>query len=251
MTSWRWSPAWTVERDRDRAVLSAGADHRYALTDVDRQEQGALRAWAAGATIEGHSDLADTLRTLGVLVPDAPTGRPLAWTLEHPLAGAIQAAVANLPPAAGGRPVLVRSDADLALVVRDGPTTPAVPAGPHLLVDVATHHTLSLGPYVVPGDTACLGCLDERVRLGWGEAAVPPEPAAGGYVALVAALVATELRAAADGAPTTVNATAAFDLRTGARTDHRLLRVPWCPLCGEGPRPGGLDLSAVGLEERP
>lgn len=36
-------------------------------------------------------------------------------------------------------------------------------AKPHPLVHLAFHHTLSLGPLVFPGETACVACLQGRV----------------------------------------------------------------------------------------
>lgn len=44
---------------------------------------------------------------------------------------------------------------------------------PHLFVDIAYDHTLSLGPLVFPGETSCLGCFIGRITRNWGDAEPP------------------------------------------------------------------------------
>jgi bacteriocin biosynthesis cyclodehydratase domain-containing protein len=49
---------------------------------------------------------------------------------------------------------------------------------PHLLLDLAYHHTAAIGPFVVPGAGACLACLAVRAGRRWGDPPPPPHPAA-------------------------------------------------------------------------
>jgi bacteriocin biosynthesis cyclodehydratase domain-containing protein len=49
---------------------------------------------------------------------------------------------------------------------------------PHLLLDLAYHHTAAIGPFVVPGAGACLACLAVRAGRRWGDPPPPPRPAA-------------------------------------------------------------------------
>ncbi|MFD1148772.1 hypothetical protein, partial [Saccharothrix hoggarensis] len=71
---------------------------------------------------------------------------------------------------------------DVVLVVRTTGTLADLVAlrepKPHLLLDLAYHHTASLGPFVVPGASACLGCLAVRARYRWGDPEPPARPAA-------------------------------------------------------------------------
>jgi bacteriocin biosynthesis cyclodehydratase domain-containing protein len=49
---------------------------------------------------------------------------------------------------------------------------------PHLLLDLAYHHTAAIGPFVVPGSGACLACLAVRAGRRWGDPPPPPHPGA-------------------------------------------------------------------------
>ncbi|RZL64508.1 MAG: hypothetical protein EOP81_08100 [Variovorax sp.] len=134
---------------------------------------------------------------------------------------------------------------DLVLVIRSNCNwqdalaryADAAPQQPHLLVDLAYHHTVSLGPYVVPGDTACVACLGHRVAHRWGDLPMPAAPAVQQHEALVTALV----RQALHGEPGTaarlawVERVVSLDLRSLASTQDRVFRHPWCPVCSAQP----------------
>src|SRR5206468_1396254 len=46
---------------------------------------------------------------------------------------------------------------------------------PHLFLDLAYEHTVSLGPLVFPGLTSCVACLKGRIESRWGDHLPPPE----------------------------------------------------------------------------
>ncbi len=62
--------------------------------------------------------------------------------------------------------IIVRTSGRLAQVMEDYEKI----TSPHLFVDIAYDHTLSLGPLVFVGETACLGCFLGRVTRNWGDA---------------------------------------------------------------------------------
>jgi bacteriocin biosynthesis cyclodehydratase domain-containing protein len=124
--------------------------------------------------------------------------------------------------------VYVRTTATLGETAR---LAAAGPPGPHLLVDAAYHHTLSLGPLVVPGDTSCLSCLVLRVWPSWGDDPPPSQPAATRRPGLLSAVVAAEIDKVAAGDTGLVNRTVAVNLITWRTTEGTLLKAPWCPEC--------------------
>lgn len=167
-------PAWRVLRQGEGLVLHAGADLAYLLPDVPEAEARALvELFATGGSPDRlGAPLRAQLRSLGALRPAALP--PAAPTVGVRVVGAEPARLRDHFP---GHP-----DPDLVLVVRTTGTLGDL-AGlreprPHLLLDLAYHHTASLGPFVVPGASACLGCLAVRARRRWGDPEPPPEPAA-------------------------------------------------------------------------
>jgi bacteriocin biosynthesis cyclodehydratase domain-containing protein len=108
-----------------------------------------------------------------------------------------------------------------------------MPAQPHLLVDISYHHTLALGPYVVPGQTACVYCLGNRVLRRWGEAVVPTMPAVAAQPARIAALVAPLLDQPAL-LLGYLERSVWLDLHRLHGERDRVLRLPWCPACQGG-----------------
>jgi bacteriocin biosynthesis cyclodehydratase domain-containing protein len=104
---------------------------------------------------------------------------------------------------------------------------------PHLLVDLAYHHTLSIGPLVWPGDTACLGCFGGRIRHLWGDPTPPAAPRALAALPLAASLVQTELDVFRErgSCPALVERAVVLDLETLTTRVERVHRLPWCPFC--------------------
>lgn len=244
---WRRSPGWSVEIDAGTLTARAGADEAYVLTDLSEAATAEVaRHWSGTAEQYALSSAArqalDQLVLLGALKPaPAPAGATLRVAvafagLEQPVLR--RALVEALGDAEGMQPsdldgaglvVLVRTTATLAEAGSAG----ADCSVPHLFVDVAYHHTVSLGPLVVPGDTACLGCLAGRVTQRWGDPAPPPDPAATHLAQLVAGLVSVELERVAAGRSELANRTIAFDLDRWRLLDETVLRLPWCQHCGE------------------
>lgn len=234
-------PGWTLERSDGALLLTAGADLRYTMADVPEAVAAeVMAAWHAGgldraAMSAPAGEVVDQLATAGAVRAVAgggPSPAPAAWAfVGTAVEGFVPAgAVAGREAAAHAAVVvLVRTTATLAELA-------AAAAGlcvPHLVADVAYHHTVSVGPMVVPGQTACVGCLAGRVSARWGDDRPPPEPAAARSPA-AAAIVAEEAARAAAGASRLVNRTVAVDLATWRAVDEAVLRLPWCAWCGGG-----------------
>ena len=257
----RWSPTWALEptgTEADRApgrdttvVLSAGADRRVAIDGVDEAQRAAIERWSAGAAVtvttgapgvNGDGDdgdysgdgpgsrrqavarLLDRLVELGVVVPSTAPGPPTVVADDHATAGALGDLLTE-----GGA-------AGMSVLVRTGARWPAVPPGRlHVGVDLSLHHTVVLGPLVIPGASACLACLDARVARRWSSPTVPAEPAIRRRLPVVAALLDVQLALVAAGTSPLVNATIAWNLETGTTDRQSLYKLAGCPHCDTGP----------------
>jgi len=104
---------------------------------------------------------------------------------------------------------------------------------PHLLLDLAYEHTISLGPLEFPGLTACVACLKGRLESRWGDDPPPPEPhSTTQLLSLAEAWVSVELNnlfAAQD--YFLVNKPLVMDIQSRSITANTLLTVPLCPYC--------------------
>ncbi len=227
-------------------MLSAGADRVYALDGLD--EVAALEllgAWEGGAVelgtlSESARSAAEELIGTGALEGDGvpePQSLEVRWVGERdePLDAHLTAGFSEssaLCEADGDAHLLlfVRTTGRLLEVYESARPEPT----PHLLLDLAYHHTVSLGPLVLAGETACLACLAGRVGSLWGDPEPPPRPAILDSPALAAALAVRELERAAAGDVRLANATAAYDLDAHGVTVGSVYRLPWCPVCGDG-----------------
>lgn len=237
--------SWTLEREGDDLVVHAGADLRYAIADIaPSAADEVLAAWRSGdfagvSRSQASAEIVDQLATVGALRPATVPGGSAFSTVVH-FAGrpvpALARAIAATDSGAGDATlaVLVRTDATLA----DLAALAATMETAYLVVDVAYHHTVALGPLVVRGETACAGCLAGRISARWGDSRPPPEPAAT-HVPVVAAVVAHEVAKVAAGTSLLVNRTVAVDLDRWHTVEETLLRLPWCPMCGDGGATGG------------
>lgn len=233
-------PAWSITREGGTLRVRAGADHLFALDDIADDVATALlaRPLFRPATAGAGAGIFDQLVTLGAVRPAiSAAGDPMETSLVW--AGDPVAAVADGVGAHLASAVLSDRPASLVVYIRTTATLGATaelaaagPAVPHLLVDAAYHHTVSLGPLVVPGDTSCLSCLVMRVSTGWGDEPPPPRPAATRRPDLLAAVVAAEIDKVAGGDTGLVNRTVALNLTTWRTTEGTLLKAPWCPACG-------------------
>lgn len=182
-------PAWHAQVRDEGLVVYAGADLAYLIPDLPRAVAVAL-AGLFEPVLRGVARTVDEsrlgepvrrhvaqLRTLGALRPAGlpndearPAGVGTRFVGEAP-AGLVE----RLPH---------HDEPDLLLVVRTtGTLVDLVEVArettvPHLLLDLAYHHTAAIGPFVVPGAGACLACLAVRAGRRWGDPPPPPRPGA-------------------------------------------------------------------------
>ena len=250
------NPNWTLFLERDLLVLSAGGDETYLIDDVvdpalvRRIHQAYLSDNLAEIAADpACAGVVRQLLQLKAILPAraqiAPQRVGVAW-FGQPLP-ALTAKLASGSATEGTPPWLLSetpSDAtDILLLVRTNAgwqeTLKAyrdlAPQVPHLFVDLAYHHTLSIGPFVVPGETACLGCFANRVAHRWGDPPLPPRPAVNEEIDVAVAVLRRALLAedASPRAPLAfVERVTSLDLGTLRSQSSRLFQLPDCPTCG-------------------
>ena len=104
---------------------------------------------------------------------------------------------------------------------------------PHLFVDLTFHHIISIGPLVFPGATACLGCLQGRITIRWGDPAPPAQTKASTELKKIAgAVLELEIKKVFEEEDFfLVNRVAVLDTTNRTWENNKLLRVPVCPYC--------------------
>uniref|UniRef100_UPI003341CA46 TOMM precursor leader peptide-binding protein n=1 Tax=Castellaniella defragrans TaxID=75697 RepID=UPI003341CA46 len=261
MPLWINNPAWTL-LERQHAgqtllVLTAGSDESYIVDEAgsDDAVRRILAAWRDDrlAGLLDDPDCGAAVRQLqraGALIPARAVPQPGRYALTW--LGAPVPVLADALDAAGPASMPLRVDdadaASLLLIVRTNASwqealslyQTLAPKVPHLFVDVAYHHMVAVGPYVVPGETACMGCLGHRVAHRWGDLAMPAEPAAASRPRLLAELLAPLLAVRAGLFPF-IEHSISLNLQTLASTNDRVFRFPWCPVCrATGDEPAGM-----------
>lgn len=140
-----------------------------------------------------------------------------------------------------GIPITASDKYDLLILIRTSETFSdflrenhyAQLTKPHLLLDLAFNHIISIAPLVFPGVTACVACLEGRLAKRWGDTQPPPRPRATNELAnLAIEWLATELKKIFDDEDySLVNKTVVFDVQNRTMTTNKLLTVPLCPYC--------------------
>ena len=243
------SPGWTLFLDDGKLFASAGADEMYLLDALDRTEsERLLDAYRTGTLDEleaagpHHSQTIGRLIQAGALFRGSPAplrtlklsvlqcGEPVTDWHVHMLAQEGSGAWNWSGDA---------TTSDLCLVVRAGASLASVAEAtrglrvPHLLIDIGNQHTLSLGPLVKAGQTACLSCLAGKISRHWGDPPVPRVPQMTRQTQLVAALVAQQVRRFQQygTCPELIERLWSFDLNSLECRFDRLHQLPWCPRC--------------------
>lgn len=249
--------AWRLVDQDGVLVATAGGDQVWVVDDLPGEVAAELeRCWSndppTQEELSAHALRAvEQLRALGAIrpggLPAGPTIRVgLIWCGDEVPRFASHLGLLlddGLVPAI---------EADLAVVCRTTMTLaemaerlqePGVTI-PHLLVDLASQHTVALGPFVVPGFSACARCLTGRVSRRWGD---PPTPRAPGatrpaVAALAAGWVAAAVGAIADQRYHLIDTTQSFNPVTGEASSSPVLRWAGCPYCARAVTTGRVQL---------
>jgi hypothetical protein len=246
MTGLVADPSWRAEVREEGLLVHGGADAVYLLPDLAAPVAAELVALfnpeSSTVDVERLSPdarlLLPQLRGVGALRVAGLAG-PTARVAVRQVAGGADAVLAELHRQRACE-LVEQERADLEIVVRtDAPLRDLLPLAheyaearrPHLLCDLATRHTVVLGPLVVPGLTACLSCLVGRLASRWGDPTPPERPAALDEPALVAALLGRVLRTMTTGRYELVERTVALNLDDLSTSTEAVLPAGECPVC--------------------
>jgi hypothetical protein len=254
MTALVADPAWRAQVRAEGLLVFAGADLIYLVPDVPQADAHELAAVFDGRDVDLETlppsarAVVPQLQSLGALRPAAlpRSGDSRTLSIATQVLGDASPELANALTAAFppiSEPdmlVVVRTTARLAELVALG--AGLVRSGQiHVLLDLAFHHTIALGPLVVPGAGSCLECLARRAGHRWGDPKPPPAPKAAANPDLPISLTAHALRELGDGSLALLQRTIAYDLRTLTMTAEDVLPSADCETCAR-PHPGRITL---------
>lgn len=226
-------PSWRLERRADTIRCVGGPDELHVLSDLAAESLSSIEDWiSAGLVTAGSDELIDVrdfLVSIGAIGSPPTAGTALVWHNVGPtdLAARLRDAVDASVQLPDSLTVVVRSGGSLAELIDHA----ARLGGRQLLLDLTGHHTVSIGPFVTPGFTSCIGCYGTRLKNRWGDEPGPAEPGSQRWTAIAAELLAIHLDRITVRSSPLVNATINWDLHTGATSRDQLLRAPDCPTC--------------------
>jgi bacteriocin biosynthesis cyclodehydratase domain-containing protein len=254
---WFLNPCWKMAQMEGHLVINGGADEVYVVDEVaadaiDLLIEVCRRGDARRLSQDPRLGAAiRQLRRVGALVPQGVLNgerQSLAIRWQGKAVPALTETLASHgwhcheepppgPPGSDRLPgrenqpttqvltLIVRTTASWSDFLSNYHQSP--PAGVHLFIDLAYHHTLAVGPMVVLGQTACVACLGHRIVRRWGELSAPVDTAMLSRAAGVAALLAD----AAWLGPRLVERAITLDLRTLRTEASRVFMQPECPVC--------------------
>ncbi len=237
-------PAWHAQVRDEGLVVYAGADLAYLIPDLPRAVAVAL-AGLFEPVLRGVARTVDEsrlgepvrrhvaqLRTLGAL-------RPAGLPAEDAKPMGVGTRVVGEAPAGlvERLPMLPHNEnPDFLLVVRTtGTLTDLIEVArtaevPHLLLDLAYHHTAAIGPFVVPGAGACLACLAVRAGRRWGDPPPPPRPGALTYDFPIS-LAMQAIQNIRNGSLTLLDTVVTVNLDDFTTTRESVLPAAGCEIC--------------------
>lgn len=104
---------------------------------------------------------------------------------------------------------------------------------PHLFVDIAYDHFISLGPFVFPQKTACLSCFVGRIIYNWGDPETPSSPNVSESSELIASLILEQIRVFQKfgSCPELIEKVWSFNVNELTTKIDNVFRLTWCPIC--------------------
>jgi len=231
--------AWVIHQEEDSLIISGGADAQFVIKLENSKPS--FFSTLKSTTFFNREELNEVdlrvleeLVTAGIVVPILQKNKVMRV--------AILGDNSKLAPNGDINIKIVEGDQvyDLALIIRTHSTYLDLLKNvdyqsvikPHLLIDAAFHHTLSIGPLVFPAETACIACLQGRISTRWGDSTPPSKPlVASKYERVIPELIATELARIAKDDTSLTNKTISWNFQDRIVKTNQLLKVPLCPIC--------------------
>lgn len=235
------SPKWTIARTRNSLLISGGGDAKYSI-DVETEQPSFFESINTDQEFNISSLKAydkrifEQLLTAEVIVPLIDFG---ASTSIATIGDANNLSLNNRKKF---NFVDIKEAHDFIVIIRTNSSYSDLLSKidyksinkPHLFIDTAFHHTISIGPLVFPGETACIACLEGRLKSRWGDDTPPPTPAmAVDNQELATSLLWLELSKIISGDTSLINKTISWNFQNRTVAINQLLKVPVCPICNQ------------------
>lgn len=260
MTEYIWSPHWHAAIVDDHLVVRAGADMELETGPLSLAAQHKALLWQNEESVARPSeasecqDLFDQFVTLGALQPNISslsTKIMLRWLgMPIPLLESFLSQEDFLFQPTSIAATTVPLEVAIRTTYTWSETLEAIrewQPHPHLFVDVAYHHTISVGPFVVPGETACIGCLGGRIRQRWRDNPPVSAPLITSRTLLLAGFLSDACARITTGTVPYINAVMTWDSEEGTAMQERVYRVPGCIFCDDKARAGRIDYLHNGI----
>ncbi len=258
------SPRWNLLIEDGKLLITKGADEIYLIEELtgkdseiiyESYKNGKIYEIKANTTDEKILGVISKLEKVGVIykksenvVPSKPLNFSLSWigTPNQKIFNLLEQFSKNTKQlnfnAKVNSPdilIMIRTSAKLAETMKDYEKIKF----PHLFVDIAYDHTLSLGPLVFPGETACLGCFIGRITRNWGDAEPPKSSNVSHSYELIASMVLEQVRTfqKIGSHPELIEKAVTFNLSDLTTKTDSVFRLPWCPICYPDKPKGGLE----------
>jgi len=235
------SPKWTINRQEESLLISGGADARYAI-EIENDEPSFFESLESNTPFNRSSlsifdkKIFEQLLTAEIIIPSIEQKTKINVAINGDANNFNFINNKRINFVNQGEPY------DYVLIIRTKSTYADLLNTinyksinkPHLFVDAAFHHTISIGPLVFPGETACVACLEGRLSSRWGDD-IPPSSAeiASENSDLVKGITMLELSKIAAKDTGLINKTISWNFQNRTVIKNQLLKVPLCPICSK------------------
>lgn len=244
------SPKWNLLEEDGKLILTKGADEIYLFDELDNKKSSVLyEAYKNNSFDELDTKDEDIksavlkLEKAGVIYKSinretSSISFSIRFIGDRNLA--IESLLKQFSDANKDINYLSEEDnVDLLIIIRNSKKLSEIMKGydkikvPHLLVDIAYDHTISLGPLVFPNETACLGCFVGRITKNWGDAEPPTSPPMSNSIELISALILEQVKIfqKTGSIPELIENAVSFNLKELTTKADNIYRLPWCPHC--------------------
>lgn len=226
-------PEWTISQTEKSLLISGGADARYEI-ELDSDEKSFFSSLKSTQTFTRNDISSKDKPVLEELITAEIVVPVLQKSSELKVATIGDSNQLKLNTTKD------KATVDFVIVVRASSTYADLLekidyqnlVKPHLFVDIAFHHTFSVGPLVFPGETACIACLQGRITTRWGDEKPPTvSSVTSKYSSVVSELIKTELDRINNGDTSLTNKTVSWNFQDRVAKSDQLLKVPLCPIC--------------------
>jgi hypothetical protein len=227
---------WIVAQKGNTLIISGGADKTYelalsqpttAFTTINNQEYDPQSLSSEDQIIH------EQLVVGGISTPVLSMNKPIKVKIISKTSIQITTKQFTLSDTNYDFVVLVRTGQTLAKSLQDWDY--ASLDTPHIFIDAAYYDTISIGPLVFPGETACLACLQGRIEYRWGDDEPPLIPRASTQEKIIDGIIEQEIQRFIEKDFTKIGKTIAFNLRTYTALEHALYKIEYCPICRKVP----------------